>query len=629
MTRTCAAVSIMAMLILAGAVSPCFGEDLVCFDSGWGALFRYDPQTGDREVLSGFGMGSELVGDGPMWRINPYIMYTDQRLTTGPEGTVYLTERLDPYGGVTVFAVDPITGNRTTFVMPNGERWANLLPDPQDADKVIVFAYKEAYELQERNVYELTRSTGQFQEIPSDLAFPPGRYNIQVPDVMTTVDAYGYTIVLGHRVVNGEKEYGPFIYSDVRYPPVRKMSSNLASNVCDIHFDPARNRVFIMGKWEMCSAPMILPSFYGPFELMPDPSDSLRRANGLCSWNGLLVGIVEDEVVEIDPDMGQITPLPKGGPVGFGIAAPDQGILLDSGRLLTCEPGKILWHDLNTQTTQEVPADIEPGTIVADETSDSVYLLESTDHGAIKRYDKLAGTTDVLMRGSALMEIQAAAVIDETHIVYVGESTWEAGCYVRDLMTGEDTQIFSEDHCSAVRRAGQDSVFVSWNDTWSGSITQVWLDGRSEQVCRHTPGGIYWDAINSFVLLSDEEVFYFTATGSNALWGAEMGSDHSFIVSGTGDDTIHSIDEWVGQGVSWGRRLYLYGIQDGYAYVGDWRQDGIFRVDLLTGERVLISAEEYFPWRELDGIGPYIPEPACLSLLAAGAFVLIRRRRKG
>jgi len=633
MTRTCAAVSILAVLILAGAVSPCFGDDLLCLDSLWGALFRYDPQTGDREILSGFGMGSELIGDGPMWSIEPSSVSDIQRLTWGLDGTIYLTQKMDVSEGVTVFAIDPRTGDRQAFVTPRQESHAQVLPDPWDPNKIIVFATKNAYRSQQRTIYELTRSTGHMQEIPSDLNIPPADYGSRFPWVLTATDSYGYAIVFTFREVDGDLEGGPFLYNDVRYPPVRKMSPNIVSNVNDIHFDPVRNRLFVAGDWDMSSAPMIVPSFYGPFELMPDPSDSFHGAGGICSWNGMLAGMNSNRLFQIDPDIGQITPLPDGGPVGFGIAAPDHGVMLDDGRLLTCKPGKIVWHDMSTGTTQETPVSIEFTPVAFHQDQDSIYLLDPANNGMVRRYDIHSGALETLCGQSWSTEIETAAVIDDTHIAYVGRSDWPKGCFVYDITSGEETHIFAQDRCRVVHRAGPDSVFVSWKTGSACYITRVWLDGRTELACTYVPEEVGTDVIMDFIVPPDEETIYFTSGYTFALWRVEMGSDDPFIVSGTVGPEIESNEDWIGKGVSWGGPRYagvlsLYGIQDGFAYLGDEHHDGIFQVDLLTGDRVLLSAPEYFPWLQLSGIAPYIPEPASLSVLAVGAFALITRRRR-
>ena len=61
------------------------------YDTLWGALFKYDVETGTKTLVSGYGNGPDLVGDGPIWPVTLHIVYSNQRLQAGSDGTVFVS----------------------------------------------------------------------------------------------------------------------------------------------------------------------------------------------------------------------------------------------------------------------------------------------------------------------------------------------------------------------------------------------------------------------------------------------------------------------------------------------------------------------------------------------------------
>jgi len=73
-----------------------------------------------------------------------------------------------------------------------------------------------------------------------------------------------------------------------------------------------------------------------------------------------------------------------------------------------------------------------------------------------------------------------------------------------------------------------------------------------------------------------------------------------------------------------------YNSEDGFLYGTEATSANLLRIDPtetvnVVWESGLYDGEEF---RFVDGLA-YIPEPATLSLLALGSFVLVRRRKRG
>jgi len=114
---------LVAVVILSGMGNQTEGAilhpgDIIVADEGFGlesdgndgAIFKVDPQTGERTILSGRGVGS-----GPE-------LFNPLGVAIAPSGQVLVTDTAVPAGGGTrvgvIYAIDPATGNRTEVSGP-------------------------------------------------------------------------------------------------------------------------------------------------------------------------------------------------------------------------------------------------------------------------------------------------------------------------------------------------------------------------------------------------------------------------------------------------------------------------------------------------------------------------------
>lgn len=617
-TARLAGVSLTLLLLSPSTLTAQVAQgDLLCFDSQWGALFKYDMQTGAKTLISGCGNGPDLVGDGPIWPVSTNINYSRQRLHSGSDGTVFLasTSRL--------YAVDPMTGNRRMFEF--GGHYNNLtcLSDPADPDKVYVFAAatSTAYE-RHRDVYELTLSTGSKVKLATDFTIPPDR---NPGWTFAESDPNGRIVFVGGRWT-GSVEHGAWVYGSPTGTAIQQIDTCPMYNLTDIHFDSTGNRLLLSGDFGIYVSQLAPAGDYAPIAPIDIPTNAFTGLQGLCNSGGRLLGIDGARVKIVDIDARTTVDLPNGPGVGYGFAAPPGRGIMSGSTILGAGDGEFLWVDPAAGNTWTASALCQSGNRIAAETPDSIYYKQGYYRGPVTRYDKATGEEEEIFTPSDM--ITGLAMLDSTHFAYT-RGAYETGCFVYDTAT-QTTQKVASEHLYNVYPDGHGGMYVlSKSDGFHKcTVERMSADGQEREVV-YTYDSPSYSGFTQFVVNADEEVIYFVPHRELALYSGLLGGDTATRISGCGAGEYGSPSEWVGTGPSWGGGLVLYGIADGFAYLGDSYHNGLFRVDLATGERELLSATEYYRWVALDGICTYIPGPATLSLLALGGVALLRRRKQG
>ncbi|MHC4718149.1 MAG: hypothetical protein ACYS5V_14345, partial [Planctomycetota bacterium] len=409
-------IALLALFTVTAGVLPARADtlkygDLLCFDSMRGSLIGVDPDTGQRTLISGYGMGPTPVGSGPLWTTTHHIHYSDNRLTQGPEGVVWLFHDDD------LFSIDARTGDRKKFDVPDADRYA-LLPDDTDPDRaLLVISIREdqgGKAHSRRKTYELNRATGQLRYLTTDLTIPWAEYWGRAWTGGLVRDSLGQVFHYGNRYDGTDTlARGPFVYDSLAAPPIQTVTGSvIMQNVHDVHFDPAGRRVLACGDFELYAADMDAAGTYSPFRAMDDPDKALRSFSGLCSRGQDLMGIRGETIYRLDTDAATIAPIPPAQPVGFGFAAPAQGKVSAAPALLSCGAGQLEWRDLATGALTALAAPCQPGDSVVAETADAVYVHQK-GVGIVTRVIKATGATELL---AAVDRDSHVSVVDETHL---------------------------------------------------------------------------------------------------------------------------------------------------------------------------------------------------------------------
>jgi len=609
--------TVLCCAAVAQAMAGAHYGDILCFDDKWGALFTYDPATGQKEIVSGYGMGSQLVGDGPTWGVHIHEVVPKQQLAVGPDGAVYLRQ------GTDVFEIDPATGNRRKYAIPNLHSTL-MLPDPHDPNRFYYFAGNSnpPAKIYERRLYAMNRTTGKATQYPSQLDLPRKTYptSILILSGIWCTDMWGQTFFNGRRYVDGVPQYGegPYIYTDLALPfrqTVSMPGTNL-SNLCDTHFHPPDHTLYLVGESTLAAAQADATGHYGPFTQVGRRDGPISGFKGMTSAAGRLFGIWSQTVFDVDVANQSRTALPPSAPVGAGLTPPPGARVVDPNNLLLAEEGQLVWQNVASPARRTAPADCAAGSRILGETASAVYFLDD----GVKRFTKPTGLTETLVPPDPGRTIRAAAVPDTSHVAWADAD----GLWMSDLTLGTRQNLYSASDVWDIQPGSHGDVYFRAN---SRVLYRAGTDGQMEMLFSYASG------IASFAHAQDENAILFVPGQSWGLHVFDIDTGQIRMVSGADYGDFMSADAWLGTGPTWGggpgdTAITLLGVADGTAYVSDQFMQGLFQVDLDTGDRTLLSAPEYFPWVSLSGIVTYVPEPATLALLAAGLGALVLRKRR-